>query len=81
MRVQARDVAIATERPRGLSSHNILSATIIGIEPAGAHEMFVRLEVGTTMLARLTRDAASQLGLRIGQEVLALVKSTVFDHG
>jgi len=82
LRLRARDVAVATEPPRGISSHNILPSMIAAIAPAGPHEAFVTLQVGpTAMLARLTRDAVGQLGLAPGMAVFALVKSTAFDHG
>ncbi len=82
LRLRARDVAVATEPPRGISSHNILPSMIAAIAPASPHEAFVTLQVGpTAMLARLTRDAVGQLGLAPGMAVFALVKSTAFDHG
>ncbi len=82
LRLRARDVAVATAAPRGISSHNILPATVAAVDPAGAHEAFVTLRAGPTpVLARLTRDAVAQLALAPGREVFALVKSTAFDHG
>ena len=82
LRLRARDVSVATERPRGISSHNILPGTIAGIVAAGAHEAFVTLQVGPTpLLARLTRDAVDRLALLPGMAVFAMVKSTAFDHG
>ncbi len=82
LRLRARDVSVATEMPRGISSHNILPGTIAAIAPAGAHEAFVTLHVGPTpLLARLMRDAVGRLALTPGLEVFALVKSTAFDHG
>ncbi len=82
LRLRARDVSVATEAPRGISSHNILPGTIAAIAPAGLHETFVTLHVGPTpLLARLTRDAVARLALAPGMAVFALVKSTAFDHG
>ncbi len=82
LRLRARDVSVATEMPHGISSHNILPSTVAAIAPAGAHEAFVTLHVGSTpLLARLMRDAVSRLALTPGLEVFALVKSTAFDHG
>ena len=82
LRLRARDVAIATEAPRGISTCNILPATVRAIHPAGPHEAYVTLEIGPTpVLARLTRDAVARLGLAPGLEAFALVKSTAFDHG
>lgn len=82
LRLRARDVAIATELPRGLSAHNALPATVAAVEPAAPHEAFVRLSIGpSALLARVTRDAVQRLGLAPGDQVWALVKSIVFDHG
>ena len=82
LRLRARDVAVATKAPIGISSHNILPATIAAIAPAGPHEVFVTLHVGPTpLLARLTRDSVGTLGLAPGVAVFALVKSAAFDHG
>ena len=82
LRLRARDVAVATEAPRGFSSHNILPGAVSAIAPFGPHEAFVTLQVGPTpLLARLTRDAVATLGLAPGKAVYAVVKSTAFDHG
>ena len=82
LRLRARDVALATEAPRGISTHNVLACTVERIAPAGAHETFVTVRVGgTAMLARVTRDAVARLGLVPGGAAYALVKSTAFDHG
>lgn len=82
LRLRARDVTVATEAPHGISSHNILPSTISAMAPAGPHEVYVTLQVGSTpLLARLTRDSVGELGLAPGRAVFALVKSTAFDHG
>ena len=82
LRLRARDVAVATEPPRGISTHNVLPCAVTAIDPAGPHEVLVTLRVGPTrVLARLTRDAASRLALSPGTPAYALIKSTAFDHG
>lgn len=76
VRVRARDVAVATTRPEGLSVHNVLPATLAAIEPGGAHQAMLRLQLGeSVLLARVTRDTVTRLGLGPGQNVWALVKS------
>ena len=78
LRVRARDVALATQRPERISSHNIMPASIAGIAAAGPHEVFVSLDVGPTRLyARLTRDAVAELGLAGGNVVFAVLKSVM----
>jgi len=83
LRLRARDVAVATEPPRGLSMHNILPGVLedIAAAPGAPHEVFLRLRVGAVaILARVTRDSVAGLGLIPGMAVWALVKSVAFDH-
>jgi len=82
VRLRARDITIAIEEPRGLSTRNILPARLAGIDPIeGTAEAFARLEVGpSVMLARITRDSVQRLALRPGMPVWALVKAVTFDH-
>jgi molybdate transport system ATP-binding protein len=82
VRIRARDVAVATEEPRGLSTRNILAATIAEISPgSGPQERFLRLSIGpSAVLARVTQDSVSRLGLVPGMRVWALLKAVTFDH-
>jgi molybdate transport system ATP-binding protein len=82
LRVRARDVSIAIEEPRGLSVQNILPAEIAAITmlPEG-HEAMLSLRTGpSVLLARVTRDAVTRLGLVPGVRIWALVKSIAFDQ-
>ncbi|HEX7037085.1 MAG TPA: molybdenum ABC transporter ATP-binding protein [Pseudomonadales bacterium] len=80
LRIRARDVAIATERPVGLSIRNVLAGRVEevleGDEPAFA-EVWVQL-TGARIRARLTRAAVEALRLEPGSSVFALVKSVSF---
>ena len=83
LRVRARDVSIAIEEPRGLSVQNILPTRIAAITtlPDG-HEAMLSLRAGPSiLLARVTCDAVTRLGLQPGASVWALVKSIAFDQG
>jgi molybdate transport system ATP-binding protein len=76
VRIRARDVAIATIQPAGLSIRNILPATVTEITAHGAHECFVTMQLGRSVLiARVSRAAIAELGLTPGQKVWALIKS------
>ncbi|MEM1382236.1 MAG: molybdenum ABC transporter ATP-binding protein [Pseudomonadota bacterium] len=82
LRVRARDVALATRRPEGVSIRNILSGQVTRVaeEPATAFaEVFVDLG-GPQLRARVTRAAIAELGLAPGLTVFALVKSVSFDR-
>jgi molybdate transport system ATP-binding protein len=82
LRVRARDVALATQRPEWISVRNILSGRVSEIveEP---HTAFAEVLVdigGARLRSRLTRQAVAELELEIGKPVFALVKSVTFDR-
>jgi molybdate transport system ATP-binding protein len=82
LRIRARDVAIATQRPVGLSIRNVLPGTLTEVvedsEP-GFAEVWVELS-GARVRARLTLAAVEELGLERGRRVFALVKSVSFER-
>jgi molybdate transport system ATP-binding protein len=82
IRLRARDVAVATEPPRGMSTQNVLATTLIAIEPiAASQEAFLQLALGpTTILARVTQDSVTRLALVPGMPLWAVVKAVTFDH-
>ena len=80
LRVQARDVAVACERPERLSIRNVLSAIVVNIEFTESPFVELLLDVnGQHLRSRVTREAVEDLGLRVGQPVFALVKSVAFE--
>lgn len=80
LRVHARDVAVATERPQHLSIRNVLPATIEKIDVDATVHAELLLGVGEqTLRARITRNALEDLGLAEGQQVHALIKSVLFE--
>jgi len=81
LQIRARDVAIATARPEGLSILNILPAKILEMADTGPTAVGLRLDCGGTVLvAEITRLSAATLGLEPGRAVHALVKSVSFDR-
>ncbi|MBC6404510.1 MAG: molybdenum ABC transporter ATP-binding protein [Rhodospirillales bacterium] len=82
LRVRARDVALATAQPSGLSIRNALRGKVLAVveeeETAFAE---VLLDIGGSHLqARITRASVADLGLKPGLSVFALIKSTTFDR-
>lgn len=76
LRVLARDVAIATQRPEGLSVQNVLPCRLTALAERPNGRCLLRLDLGgASLLALLTADSARRLHLSPGQEVFALVKS------
>ena len=76
-RVLARDVSIATQQPHGSSITNILHARIAEIRDEGPDKVNVRLTLGDShvLLSRITRRSRDLLGLTVGMDVFAQVKS------
>lgn len=77
LRVRARDVILATQRPEQVSSRNILEGTILEVvEEADTPFAETLVEIpGGLIRARLTRRSVADLGLAPGVPVFALVKS------
>jgi molybdate transport system ATP-binding protein len=81
LRIRARDVAIATQRPVGLSIRNVLPGTLTEVvhDEAGFAEVWVQLDQ-TRIRARLTLAAVEELRLEPGRAVFALIKSVSFER-
>jgi molybdate transport system ATP-binding protein len=82
LRIRARDVALATEIPRGLSIRNILPVKIISIDakPESAFAEVVLALGDAKLRSRITRASIAELGLQPAMTVYALVKSIAFDR-
>lgn len=76
-RILARDVSIATQMPQATSISNILSGMITEIRDEGPDKVMLRIKIGESqvLLSRITRRSHDQLGLFVGREVFAQVKS------
>ena len=75
IRVAARDVAIALERPTAISVQNMFDCVIAELR-IDAYVARLALRAGQgTLLAELTRDGVQRLNLSPGSKVVALIKS------
>lgn len=75
-RIMARDLSLTLEQQKQTSIQNILVAEIADIRaPQGAY-LVIELNVGgCRLLAKLTRRSVDQLGLTVGKQVYAQIKS------
>ena len=80
--IRAGDVAVATQKPSGISFRNVLAGRIASIEPDASGPLAtVSIDIGGTKLrASLTRHAVDELGLNRDLPVYALVKTASFDR-
>jgi molybdate transport system ATP-binding protein len=79
LRIMAGDVSLATVAVEGSTILNALPARILSAEPLGEAELTVLLALGADgagarILARVTRRSWDDLGLTVGQAVVAQVK-------
>lgn len=82
LRIRARDISLAVERPQGISIQNILPGTIVEIleeEATAFAEIMVDIG-GARLRARITRKSTAELNLVVGKSVFALIKSISFDR-
>lgn len=81
LRVRARDVSIARKSPAEISIRNLLPVRITAIEAGEGANAYVALDfAGRRLGARLTRRSVDDLGLRVNDQVIALVKAVSVDR-
>jgi molybdate transport system ATP-binding protein len=81
VRIRARDVILAVARPTGISALNVLSAEVERLVPIEEGALDVQLRLGgERLLARVTRRSGEALGLAVGREVFAVIKTVAIDR-
>lgn len=87
LRIRARDVALAIEKPSGTSFQNILMGTVkeigdnISTRGDAAAEAMVEIsvDIGAPLRVRITRKSLDELGLEAGSSVYAMIKAVAID--
>lgn len=75
LRIQARDVSLATEKPANTSILNIIETTVSDLSNNSPGEVIVVLDAkGTRLLSKITSKSANILKLSKGKSVYAQVK-------
>ena len=81
VRIRARDVSIALERPQRISIQNVLEGEIAAVGPERGGIVDVSISVGAvTLRSRITARAARLLGLAPGLKAYALIKAVSLDR-
>ncbi|WP_300013814.1 molybdenum ABC transporter ATP-binding protein [uncultured Roseobacter sp.] len=74
--IEAQDVMLATEEPRGISALNVLETTVTELRLGAGPGVIVQLSFGRAfLLARITRRSAEALALEPGAPVFAVLKA------
>ncbi len=76
LRVRARDVMVATQRPEGISARNILAGMVVEIRPESGPYVDILIDcAGMPLIARITAEARDALALAPGGPVWAVIKT------
>lgn len=80
LRIRARDVMIALDRPERISALNALPVVVVALEAGEGGTVELRLRFGPDELrARITARSAGALGLAPGSACYAVLKSVAVD--
>ena len=81
VRVRARDVMLALDRPSRVSALNVFAATVRGVtEASDTPDALVDLDAGgDRLVARVTRQSVATLALGPGTHLWAIVKAVSLD--
>jgi molybdate transport system ATP-binding protein len=81
IRVRARDVILAVNRPSGISALNVVEGHVERLIPIEEGTLEVQLRASNQrLLARVTRRSGEALGLAPGRQVFAVIKSVAIDR-
>ncbi len=74
--VRGEDVVLARQRPSPSSARNVLDGRIIEVAPNGVLARVTVATGTTTLVAVVTQESATTLGLAVGESVVASIKAT-----
>jgi molybdate transport system ATP-binding protein len=85
VRIRARDVVLATERPTHLSIRNAFAGKVVELAPPRGPLIDLKVDIGTPtdpvmLWARITQHALQDLQLAPGKPIFALVKTVALDR-
>lgn len=81
IRVRARDVTLATERPQNVSVLNVFEGTVGTVSTMHGPQVDVSVDVGGAVIwSQITRKSLDDLALQPGAKVFAMVKAVAIDR-
>lgn len=85
LRIHARDVSLALQKPNKISVLNVFSGEVLEVKNTAEAQADVRVDIGGSGLpapiwAQVTKRSATDLGLAPGTKVFALIKAVAVDR-
>ena len=78
--IRARDVSLMLSRPENTSVLNVFRGRIIEACEEDGPQLDLLIDIGSPLVARVTRKSYHDLGLKIGTEVYAMIKAVAIDR-
>ena len=78
--IRARDVSLMLARPEGTSILNVFEGQIMEVGDEGGPQLDLKIDIGSPLIARVTRKSFNDLGLGVGKNVFAMIKAVAIDR-
>ena len=78
--IRARDVSLMLDKPKDTSVLNVFKGELIEIRHEDGPQLDLLINIGTPMIARITRKSLNDLNLDIGSKVYAMIKAVAIDR-
>ena len=78
--IRARDVSLMLDNPKDTSVLNVFKGELIEIRHEDGPQLDLLINIGTPLIARITRKSLNDLNLDIGSKVYAMIKAVAIDR-
>ena len=78
--IRARDVSLMLDKPKDTSVLNVFKGELIEIRHEEGPQLDLLINIGTPLIARITRKSLNDLNLGIGSKVYAMIKAVAIDR-
>ena len=78
--IRARDVSLMLDKPKDTSVLNVFKGELIEIRHEEGPQLDLLINIGTPLIARITRKSLNDLNLDIGSKVFAMIKAVAIDR-
>ena len=78
--IRARDVSLMLDKPKDTSVLNVFKGELIEIRHEDGPQLDLLINIGTPLIARITRKSLNDLNLDIGSKVYVMIKAVAIDR-
>ena len=78
--IRARDVSIMLNHPKETSILNIFKGIIVAVGDKTGSQIDIKIDIGSPLIARVTKKSFDELKLRVGSNVFTMLKAVAVDR-